>query len=31
LESATCCEDHYHCCPSDYPICNLRAGVCLKV
>ncbi|CAK9192136.1 unnamed protein product [Sphagnum jensenii] len=30
LESATCCEDHYHCCPSDYPICNLRAGVCLK-
>lgn len=31
LESATCCEDHYHCCPADYPICNLRAGMCLKV
>lgn len=31
MESATCCEDHYHCCPSDYPVCNLRAGQCLKV
>lgn len=31
MQSATCCEDHYHCCPSDYPVCNLRAGQCLKV
>lgn len=31
MESATCCEDHYHCCPSDFPVCNLRAGQCLKV
>lgn len=31
MESATCCDDHYHCCPSDYPICSLRAGQCLKV
>lgn len=30
MESATCCEDHYHCCPSDFPVCNLRAGQCLK-
>lgn len=31
MESATCCEDHYHCCPSEYPVCNLRAGQCLAV
>lgn len=31
MQSATCCEDHYHCCPSDFPVCNLRAGQCLKV
>jgi KDEL-tailed cysteine endopeptidase len=30
MQSATCCEDHYHCCPSDFPVCNLRAGQCLK-
>ncbi|XP_024362259.1 cysteine proteinase mucunain isoform X2 [Physcomitrium patens] len=30
MESATCCEDHYHCCPSDFPVCNLRAGQCVK-
>eukprot|EP00262_Sarcandra_glabra_P019656 TRINITY_DN7490_c0_g4_i1.p1 TRINITY_DN7490_c0_g4~~TRINITY_DN7490_c0_g4_i1.p1 ORF type:complete len:469 (-),score=46.57 TRINITY_DN7490_c0_g4_i1:268-1674(-) len=29
LEGATCCEDHYSCCPHDYPICNVRAGTCL--
>jgi KDEL-tailed cysteine endopeptidase len=30
LDSATCCDDHYHCCPQDYPVCNLAAGLCLK-
>ncbi|XP_073010005.1 oryzain alpha chain-like [Typha latifolia] len=29
LEAATCCEDHYSCCPHDYPICNIREGTCL--
>ncbi|XP_010927504.1 oryzain alpha chain [Elaeis guineensis] len=29
LEGATCCEDHYSCCPHDYPICNVREGTCL--
>ncbi|KAG6422089.1 hypothetical protein SASPL_118652 [Salvia splendens] len=28
LEGATCCEDHYSCCPHDYPVCNVRAGTC---
>lgn len=28
LESATCCNDQYHCCPSEYPICDLAAGTC---
>ncbi|ONM12921.1 maize insect resistance3 [Zea mays] len=29
LEGATCCDDHYSCCPHDYPICNVRQGTCL--
>ncbi|ONK78954.1 uncharacterized protein A4U43_C01F1380 [Asparagus officinalis] len=29
LEGATCCEDHYSCCPHDYPICDVGAGTCL--
>ncbi|XP_020590858.1 low-temperature-induced cysteine proteinase-like [Phalaenopsis equestris] len=29
LEGATCCDDHYSCCPNDYPICNVQAGTCL--
>ncbi|XP_052190208.1 cysteine proteinase mucunain-like [Diospyros lotus] len=29
LEGATCCDDHYSCCPHDYPICNVYAGTCL--
>ncbi|KAI8548655.1 hypothetical protein RHMOL_Rhmol07G0291000 [Rhododendron molle] len=29
LEGATCCEDHYSCCPQDYPICNVYSGTCL--
>lgn len=31
LEGATCCEDHYSCCPHDYPICDVRRGTCSKV
>lgn len=31
LEGATCCEDHYSCCPQDYPICNVYSGTCLMV
>ncbi|KAI7754696.1 hypothetical protein M8C21_005315, partial [Ambrosia artemisiifolia] len=30
LEGASCCEDHYSCCPHDYPICNVRRGTCSK-
>jgi C1A family cysteine protease len=29
LEGATCCDDHYSCCPHDYPICNTYEGTCL--
>jgi hypothetical protein len=25
---ATCCDDGLHCCPSEYPVCDTRAGVC---
>ena len=25
---ATCCEDHIHCCPTDYPICDINTGSC---
>ncbi|XP_057516893.1 cysteine proteinase mucunain-like [Amaranthus tricolor] len=28
LEAAVCCEDHYSCCPHDYPICNIYQGTC---
>ncbi|CAL9071108.1 unnamed protein product [Musa textilis] len=28
FEAATCCEDHYGCCPPDYPFCNIQAGTC---
>ncbi|BBN19709.1 cysteine proteinase RD21 [Marchantia polymorpha subsp. ruderalis] len=30
LESATCCDDHYHCCPHDYPVCDLKMNMCLR-
>ncbi|KAH7332465.1 hypothetical protein KP509_20G088800 [Ceratopteris richardii] len=30
LESAVCCDDHHHCCPSDFPICNVKASSCLQ-
>lgn len=29
--SATCCKDHVHCCPHDYPICDTKNNQCLKV
>ncbi|PNT62012.1 hypothetical protein BRADI_5g24027v3 [Brachypodium distachyon] len=29
LEGATCCDDHYSCCPHSYPICNVQQGTCL--
>ena len=25
---ATCCEDHIHCCPLDYPVCDVNTGSC---
>ena len=28
LESASCCDDGYSCCPHDYPVCNVWAGTC---
>ncbi|GKC60724.1 low-temperature-induced cysteine proteinase-like protein [Tanacetum coccineum] len=28
LEGASCCDDHYSCCPHDYPICNTRRRTC---
>lgn len=28
LEAASCCEDHYSCCPHDFPICNIYQGTC---
>lgn len=31
LEGATCCDDHYSCCPHDYPVCNVRQGTCHMV
>ncbi|XP_019175196.1 PREDICTED: low-temperature-induced cysteine proteinase-like [Ipomoea nil] len=29
LENAICCDDHFSCCPHDYPVCNVRQGTCL--
>ncbi|CAD7702318.1 unnamed protein product [Ostreobium quekettii] len=26
--SATCCDDHVHCCPADYPVCDTDNGDC---
>ncbi|URD93056.1 oryzain alpha chain [Musa troglodytarum] len=28
LEAAICCDNHYSCCPRDYPACNVGAGTC---
>ncbi|GLJ39501.1 hypothetical protein SUGI_0807130 [Cryptomeria japonica] len=30
VPSAVCCSDNKHCCPQDSPICDLKAGSCLK-
>lgn len=30
-ENAFCCSDTEYCCPSDYPICDVEQGLCLKV
>ncbi|KAL1820798.1 hypothetical protein ACET3Z_015667 [Daucus carota] len=30
LDSAVCCDDHKHCCPNDYPICDTNRNLCLK-
>ncbi|XP_054818522.1 zingipain-2-like [Prosopis cineraria] len=30
LSSAVCCKDNRHCCPHDYPVCDIRSGQCLK-
>lgn len=30
FESAVCCKDHKHCCPHDYPICDIKKQQCLK-
>uniref|UniRef100_A0A1D1YW73 Oryzain alpha chain n=1 Tax=Anthurium amnicola TaxID=1678845 RepID=A0A1D1YW73_9ARAE len=29
LVNAVCCDDHSSCCPHDYPICNVKQGICL--
>lgn len=31
LDSAVCCNDHRHCCPHDYPICDTKRKQCLKL
>lgn len=28
--NATCCDDHVHCCPPSYPICDLEHQRCLS-
>ena len=30
-ENAVCCTGTEYCCPSDYPICDIQEGFCLKV
>lgn len=30
-ENAVCCSDSAYCCPSDYPICDIEEGLCLRV
>lgn len=25
---ATCCDDKQHCCPHQYPVCDVAAGTC---
>lgn len=30
MEEATCCDDHRHCCPKDFPVCRLDLGMCTR-
>eukprot|EP00270_Netrium_digitus_P011222 TRINITY_DN3558_c0_g1_i2.p1 TRINITY_DN3558_c0_g1~~TRINITY_DN3558_c0_g1_i2.p1 ORF type:complete len:487 (-),score=82.03 TRINITY_DN3558_c0_g1_i2:269-1729(-) len=30
LPEASCCDDGIHCCPKDYPICELEVGMCYR-
>lgn len=30
-ESAVCCQDRRSCCPHDYPVCDTKRNMCLKV
>ncbi|KAK4274808.1 hypothetical protein QN277_017981 [Acacia crassicarpa] len=30
ISSAVCCKDNRHCCPHDYPVCDIRRGLCFK-
>lgn len=30
-ENGVCCTGTDYCCPSDYPICDIEEGLCLKV
>ncbi|CAA7022747.1 unnamed protein product [Microthlaspi erraticum] len=30
LDSAVCCKDGRHCCPSDHPVCDTTRSLCLK-
>lgn len=30
-QNAVCCTGTEYCCPSDYPICDVEEGLCLKV
>lgn len=29
-ESAVCCKDRVHCCPHNYPVCDITRNLCLK-
>ncbi|KAK4434558.1 putative cysteine protease RD21B [Sesamum alatum] len=30
-ESAVCCQDRRSCCPHDYPVCDTKRNMCLKI
>ena len=30
MPKATCCDDHEHCCPSEFPVCDTDSGKCSK-
>ena len=31
IEGATCCKDHHHCCPPQFPVCRTDIGICSTV